>query len=589
MRLYNKPENKSRTLDRQPRVDCQKSLVGNGLKSVDVLQRKGGNILQVKDMLDKASKDLFGHGIYEDIIEAVSTYHDDSLIPANDYGRQFMQLVEIRKIIRSWEQKNGAVTQEIQSGFWGVSKQEKRREVLRELNNSLPQESMVVLQQGFDSANQQHAQDRAALLRCIDSGFSNSDQRLKNSCEWVRSGKTKLYAVTPTGDSYARLIYAHKNPVVDEAFFPEGVKGAPGDVYGPAVTYKKDNLNDNTNVSLTHIKRTGGWNDPGSPGIIAVVNADKKPQNVIWETLRHEVQHDADKHKGRDSLSGYRSAAEVNDDLNTDPDYLTLANAGKSESEREEAFRKLSGKYGSDKDVLAKIRGLNIATKASAAEVDLITYKTEFRAYSYQEGDVGGSYSQLDNSVQDQSCDGYMFSKRQLAIFLHIYHGYANIKKAWDNNPLLYNNIIRFRQAVQAYWSPDTEGFNKYNSVRIDDFYLALDVLGDKEQSTFLETKGGIDAAPVRTKVTDPGDPLVKKLFIAIRDLDESDRDYILKESPAMLAKIRRHLDGAALQAVEVKFDLMKRLDNIRNSPLHGFSEASIKMEKQLLEKLYRD
>lgn len=542
MRLYNnKPENKSRTLDLQPRADCPKSLDGNGLKSADALQRKGGNLLQVKVMLDKAPKNLFERGTYENIIEAVSTYHDDSLIPANDYGRQFMQLVKIRTIIKSWEQEN------TDSVFLGKSKQEKRREVLRELNNSLPQESMVVLQQGFDSANLQHAQDRAALLRCIDSGFSNSDQRLKNSCEWVRSGKTKLYAVTPTGDSYARLIYAGKDPVVDEAFFPEGVKGAPGDVYGPAVTYKKDNLNDNTNVSLTHIKQTGGWNNPGSPGIIAVVNADKKPQNVIWETLRHEVQHDADKHKGRDSLSGYRSAVEVDDNLHTDPDYLILINSGKSLNERDAALRNLSGKYGSDDKVFAGISRLNIVTKASAAEVDLMTYKTEFRAYSYQEGDVGGYYTQLDNTVQDQSYNGYMFSKRQLEIFLHIYQRYANIKKAWDNNPLLYNNVICFRQAVQAYWSPDTEGFNKYNSVRIDDFYLALDVLGDKAQSTFGETKGGIDAAPVQTKVTDPGDTLVKKIFVAIRDLDESDRDYILKESPAMLAKIRRHLDGAAL------------------------------------------
>jgi hypothetical protein len=253
----------------------------------------------------------------------------------------------------------------------------------------------------------------------------------------------------------------------------------------------------------------------------------------VWETLRHEVQHDADFNKGRDAGANVHEAGKAFD----------TTGAGLGVNAARTAYE-ATGNVGQ------KATG-NAALKTYEAEVSLTRYKTEYRAYSYQEGGTAGKYGNLDNSVADKARDGLMFTERQLAIFNHIYGGYDYVKTNWDANTPLTGGRT-FRGEVIAYRNPDTEAFNKYNSARVDDFYRALDAIGVKEAQTKVAEKYGRDVAPVAGggKVSDLTDPGVVNLLAAIDKLHGDDADYIFNESLAMMKKIKEHLDGAALAAV---------------------------------------
>lgn len=485
-------------------------------RQASVVQRKANKVTSVEEL--KKNGSTFFNDEYDAVITEVEQYNAPTT-PAGDYGKQLIKLEEVGKSITTWEGKNGKADKKVAETFnlIGMSKlssTDKRRNALVDLKGSLNLETQEVQQQGKTQATSAHSEDRLKLQEYVDNGFKSSETLLKNSCEWIKVGKTKLYALTPTGDSYARLLKGGKNPAKDEAWFPSGTNGAAGHLGEGAATYNEKSLVDNNNVNLDDAgKVTGGWN---LPGLIAVTNASKKTEEKVWGTLRHEVQHDSDKNSGRDSWAGVRKAAEEHE------------------------------------NPLTVNKGAALAKRS--AEIDLQSYKTEYRAYSYQEGGNPGPYAALDNTVQDKNHDGFMFSARQLAIFKHIYKGYDHTKNNWDAtpNPVLTDGRT-FRQAVQSYWNPDTEGFNKFNSARVDDFYLALDKIGTKAAPTKVETNSKLDFAPVSAKVSDETDATVLDLMAAIDKLHGDDADYIMNEGKAMQKKIKAHLDGKALQLVENK------------------------------------
>jgi hypothetical protein len=121
-----------------------------------------------------------------------------------------------------------------------------------------------------------------------------------------------------------------------------------------------------------------------------------------------------------------------------------------------------------------------------------------------------------------------------------------DVQDVREGNPLLADSVTRFRDAVTAYWNPDTEGFNKYNSARVDDFYRALDGVGILQALTQLEAEQRIDAAPVLAPQLDENDGQVQALLVTVAALTHDDAQYILNESPSMIAKINRHLGGQA-------------------------------------------
>src|SRR6185437_2223696 len=123
----------------------------------------------------------------------------------------------------------------------------------------------------------------------------------------------------------------------------------PGDVFSEPAEYNYKDITDNTGIILDDDgKVTAGWNNAG---YVAVANAQSVTQDYVWETLRHEVQHDSDQNR--------------------------------------------------DKAVAAPNRNM----------VNLEGYKTEYRAYNYEQG----KYDKLSHAVNVTKY-GYTWTQKQLAI-----------------------------------------------------------------------------------------------------------------------------------------------------------------------------
>ncbi|CAL1518637.1 hypothetical protein [Chitinophaga sp. MM2321] len=552
------PRSPSKEPNRRVDVSAANHAGTNGV----AIQLKGGLLPTSAAMTAISSKGLLTAVIsntktYEDIVDSVAEYHSNAL-PATEYGRQLVKLQSIDQQISTWEGKHGPVTQAVvPRALLGLSDTDKRRQVLSNMRQQVVLESQAVKDQGHLAATAEHQADRAALTQHVTDALGTNDRRLRNSAEWILTAhKTQLFAITPTGDSYARLLRAGKDPAKDEAFFPPGTGGA-GDITAAALTYNKNDLTDNSNINLyNNGKITGGWNNPG---YVAVTKASSKSRDAIWEVIRHEVQHDADKHKGREAFAGLRQTGEAFDTLGiTHKDIDDMVAGG---AQQLATYQQLMLSLGGKPQVLAAVNAAKVEGARAMAEVNLSKYKTEYRAYSYQEGDMPGAYAALDNSVQNRPYGAHNFSERQLAIFRHIYDGYGHTKKGWDENVTLASGVT-FQQAVVNYWNPDNEGANKYNSARIDDFYLALDQLGAKEALTGTETKHNLDAAPVSAagKEHDVASVGVVALMNVAAQLTKEDANYLLHESPLYTNKINSHLDDPAKQQV------IARITQIANS-----------------------
>lgn len=380
-------------------------------------------------------------------------------------------------------------------------------------NLSAPSKEAIVLagtglaqkQELFNAAIEQHQADRAALLKHVERGVAlgreqkigrgkmsgNAQKRLANSCEWILEGKTKLYALTPTGDSSDRVTADGKNPADESAFFPRGMDDSgTGDIISSIAPYNPRDLTDNTNVEID-TNTTVGWN---AAGFIAVTTPQSRTQEYVWETLRHEVQHDSD--QSRDKKA----------DAPTDWQYK------------------------------------------------LERYKTEYRAYSYE----GSDYANLDHDpANTANIHGYDWTERQYTIFSDIFDGYSHTQEGWGmsgGNPITKRapfgggaarqrreNRKSFQEAVVAYRNPDAEGFNKWNSVRVDDFYNSLKLVPD---GTDIGDPSNL-ARPVL-----PNQQPVQDLIDVLGNLNEEDAQYILNDSPDFTGLLGTKLGGQTLAGI---------------------------------------
>jgi hypothetical protein len=357
----------------------------------------------------------------------------------------------------------------------------------------VPPKDLAKAKQAYDAAILDHEKDKEALKKIVEDGLKNraTDRRLANSCEWIKQGKAKLYAATKTGDSRQRIGVAHMNKADDMALFPDGHLGKDDHIFGKAnPTYKYTDLADNTGVHLDEGgKTTDGWN---APGVIAIYNArdsGKHPLADIQSTLRHEVQHDAD--RNRDQRTG-----------------------------------------------------------KSQMEVNFIRYKTEYRAYNYQQ--MGYENLSMEKTVTKY---GYNWKERQLAIFDHIWRDYDHTREFWDDSAkgqatpsskghpydeatldeLQIDEIAERQQRIVDYVNPDVEGFNKWNSVRVDDFYNALMKIPDGTRNANAAT--------------------VVALLKVCEQLRPEEKRYIHDESPDFQSLIKRKLTAGASFVVLAKLE----------------------------------
>src|SRR5262249_44414621 len=96
-------------------------------------------------------------------------------------------------------------------------------------------------------------------------------------------------------------------------------------------------------------------------------------------------------------------------------------------------------------------------------------YKTEYRAHSYQ----GADKFDRESTTATKQQMGETWTNRQWAVFKHIHDLYPWVATASGSDPPTPWQR-EFRTAVVAYVNPDTEGYNKYNSMRVKALYEAL-------------------------------------------------------------------------------------------------------------------
>src|SRR4029450_7513122 len=148
-----------------------------------------------------------------------------------------------------------------------------------------------------------------------------TDVPLRNACEWVIAGRTKLYVLTQTSDSAYRAQLQLNPPTLRagrfkaSCYFPKPLADPgglnPGGLFEAAVpTYNHLDARDTTNT-LARTGKPNGWHGQGFIAIAdtAVTAGDTEPtaalqdqvsKETVYEVLRHEVQHAADRHRGRE-------------------------------------------------------------------------------------------------------------------------------------------------------------------------------------------------------------------------------------------------------------------------------------------------
>jgi hypothetical protein len=253
----------------------------------------------------------------------------------------------------------------------------------------------------------------------------------------------------------------------------------------PNPIYKPDKLDSKKNIRYL-AKEDQGF---AGTGYIGIARPREAGRACVEETLRHEVQHVAD-----------RSAN---------------VQAGSAKESAEYLFE---------------------------------SYATEYRAYSYE----GPTFCHLSNDRRDlvrHSKAGsaeYGWTPRQWAIFEKIYAQYTHTQDGWNGDLPDALPGMSFREAVLSYIDPDERGFNQLNSVRIDDFYNALD--------------------QVPPGTTDESLPSVQNVRERALALERHEARHVNTAARPMRNKIREHLEGAALREItatlEARYDQLRQLGN---------------------------
>ncbi len=201
-----------------PREEISGSQPGDGKKAIAI---NNTNTKCVQRTIDEIPE-------FPYVNAKVEEYNQNENTPDKDYGKLIIDLEEILESI-----KKEIITQ-------------KTIIAVNNLKRSIKQEKRLLQKKGFEKAKDEHKEDRKVLYDLIEAGAKEDevDIRLRNSQEWIKKGwaGTKLYALTLTGDSYARVIKAKKNPDQEEAFFPTVGFQSPGDIYSAPVWYNENDL-----------------------------------------------------------------------------------------------------------------------------------------------------------------------------------------------------------------------------------------------------------------------------------------------------------------------------------------------------------
>jgi hypothetical protein len=154
----------------------------------------------------------------------------------------------------------------------------------------------------YTATKTRHDANWAQARQWVEDGFAqNANRMLKNSCEWIKNGRSKVYALTKTHDSAARVT-AWGSPGGATWFsYPAG------DLYGAKSYYKRKlptEAYDNTDISPWADATVDGFSE--GPAIAVMETALAKGRDYFWSVLKHEIQHSADHHGGT-ALERYKT------------------------------------------------------------------------------------------------------------------------------------------------------------------------------------------------------------------------------------------------------------------------------------------
>lgn len=406
----------------------------------------------------------------------------------------------------------------------------------------------------FPARKAQHDQDRATVKAWIDEGAAqDADLRLRNACEWIRNRKTKFYVVTETPDGIERGAaikgkFPTDMPADTRCYFP-AFKEGEGDLWSSVAIYNAVNFRDPTHLDLDlQGAGTKGWNVTGDC-IVITEEGVKDGKAATFETLKHEVQHDADKNTG-DELSAGIAKAEA-DKAGAEGTEAALKNSWALAYQAWEASKSASDETATNQakaayDTFTQSDDYALRDAKVKSEEALRGYKTEYRAHFY-EGRPEFE-AETHNLARTITKEGLRWTRRQWKIFDNIRRNYDYVEEAWgDANGTPTAMQTAFRASVASYRNPDTEGFNKYDSARVDDVYNAL----------HLVPAGTVDAK----------DPKVVALLKCVHALDKPDIDYLLDATQAVMMnqKIHKHLAGAALAAMMAEMEEISVGQSIAN------------------------
>lgn len=141
----------------------------------------------------------------------------------------------------------------------------------------------------YQKAVDYHLAGRAQMQKWLDQAIGQTkDLVLRNSAEWFRSGRAKIFCQTKTHDSAARVKAEHQPRRFYAIFgYPQGsLSEAP-------VPYlrklKGETTFDNTNVAIE--APSGGFQSTGEIGIVDPVSMGRR---YFMSSIKHEAQHGAD-------------------------------------------------------------------------------------------------------------------------------------------------------------------------------------------------------------------------------------------------------------------------------------------------------
>jgi hypothetical protein len=155
----------------------------------------------------------------------------------------------------------------------------------------------------YDATRRRHDRNRTIVQGWLNAGAAqHHDIRLRDSCQWANTGRTKIFVLTKVHDSAARAAAAGHRGGAAWFSYPDGELSTGAASYTRRAGHT--GAWDNGNVHFEDVATVDGFQSPGE--IALMETAVAKGAAYFYSVLKHELQHAADDHDSTD-LDGYKT------------------------------------------------------------------------------------------------------------------------------------------------------------------------------------------------------------------------------------------------------------------------------------------